>query len=142
MRRLSMNMKATGTQKNILLVDDDELLLDLYARKFEMNGFSVTKFMSSADALERLRSGATPDVLVLDLIMPDLDGYGLLETIQKEHLAPGAIKIVLSNKTEDRGIERAQELGIDGYIAKASSVPSQTVESILAIMSDLADRKT
>ncbi len=134
-------MADTPAAQKVLLVDDDQFLLDLYARKFEMNGFDPVKANSALEALEHLRTGLSPVAIVFDIIMPEMDGYGFLETLGKERLAPGAIKIALSNETEDGGVDRARALGAAGYIAKASSVPSETVQSVLSIMSELQSTK-
>jgi len=134
-------MTDADTRQSILLVDDDQFLLDLYARKFEMNGFAAVRAGSAIEALEKLRGGLTPVAIVFDIIMPEMDGYGFLTALKKDNIAPDAIKIALSNETEDGGVDRARELGADGYIAKASSVPSETVESVIKVMSDLRDAK-
>ena len=115
----------------IYLVDDDRFLLDLYAAKFKNAGDEVTVFTSAEDLLADLRGGeAAPDALLIDLIMPGIDGFAALETIKKEGLAKGAKLIILSNEGQDAEIERARALGIDGYIVKASAIPSEVLAEV------------
>jgi len=116
-----------------IIVDDDEFLLEMYRKKFESYGVSVDFAVHSSDALNKLRDGATPDILILDIIMPGMDGLELLEIIRKEKLSPRSIVIMLTNESESSKIDSAKTLGISGYIVKASSVPSEVVEEVLKI---------
>lgn len=117
----------------VYLVDDDRFLLDLYAVKFRDAGHEITVFGSGDDLLSALRKGdaAPPDVILLDLIMPGIGGFETLEAIRKEHLAKGAKIIILSNQGQDSDIEKAKQLSADGYIIKASAIPSEVLAETL-----------
>lgn len=118
--------------KKILLVDDDRFLLDMYVLKFKKSGFDVDTATGSMQALDKLRSGDRIDVIILDIIMPTMDGLELLKTIREEKLAANAIIIVLTNnQNEDQ--KKAEALGIDGYLIKATSLPSEVVEKVSEI---------
>lgn len=114
----------------IFLVDDDRFLLDLYAVKFKNAGHEVTAFGSGQECLAALqKKGAkAPDAILLDLIMPGVSGFELLETIRKEGLASGAKVIILSNQGQDSDVEKAKELEADSYIIKASAIPSEVLQ--------------
>jgi two-component system, chemotaxis family, chemotaxis protein CheY len=116
-----------------LLVDDDKFLLDMYRKKFEASGVTVDVAVGSSEALTKLRGGAKPDILILDIIMPMMDGLELLETIRNEKLVPEATVIMLTNESDREKIEKAKSLGIKGYIVKATSIPSEVVEEALKI---------
>ncbi len=118
---------------SILIVDDDKFLLDMYRKKFESEGSTVDVAVGSEDALGKLRGGATPDILILDVIMPSMDGIELLGVIRKEKLVPGAAVIMLTNESDQEKIDKAKALGIKGYIVKAMSIPSEVVEEALKI---------
>lgn len=117
----------------VFLVDDDRFLLDMYRKKFEQNGMTVEVAVGSNEALTKLRGGSKPDILLLDIIMPTMDGLELLAQIRKENLVPNAIVIILSNESDKDKIEKAKTLGIKGYIVKATSIPSEVVEEALKI---------
>jgi len=117
----------------VLIVDDDKFLLDMYRKKFEHDGATVDVAVGSEDALGKLRGGATPDILILDIIMPTMDGIELLETIRKEKLVPSSAVIMLTNESDTDKIEKAKSLGIKGYIVKATSIPTEVVEKVLQI---------
>ena len=118
---------------NVYLVDDDRFLLDLYAVKFRDAGHEITVFSSGDELLAALRKGesASPDAILIDLIMPGISGFEALETMRKENLAKGAKIIILSNQGQDSDIEKAKQLAVDGYIIKASSIPSEVLAETL-----------
>lgn len=116
----------------VYLIDDDAFLLDMYALKFRECGVAVEVIQSPVIALEKLRSGATPDVIVVDVIMPSMDGFEFLEAVKKENLVPTARRVILSNQGQDEDLARGKSLGVDGYIIKARSLPSEVCEQIIA----------
>ena len=117
-----------------MLVDDDRFLLDLYAVKFKTAGHDVTAYQSGEDVLKALRAGAAPDALLLDIIMPGMDGFQVLDAIRKENLVPNTKVIILSNQGQDTDIEKAKQLGASGYIVKASAIPSEVLAQTVAII--------
>lgn len=117
----------------VYLVDDDRFLLDLYAVKFKNAGHEVTVFGGGEELLTALRKSDTPapDAILLDLIMPGMGGFEALEAIRKEDLAKSTKIIILSNQGQDSDIERAKQLAADGYIIKASAIPSEVFAETL-----------
>jgi two-component system chemotaxis response regulator CheY len=120
----------------VLIVDDDKFLLDMYALKFNNLGHHATVAVGPNEALEKLRAGESPDVLVLDIIMPNMDGLELLEIIRKENLAPQSTVIMLTNETDPARIEKAESLGAAGYIIKATMIPSEVVSEVIRILGE------
>lgn len=119
----------------IYLVDDDRFLCDLYAVKFKKAGHEVSVFGGGEALLAELRkNGAAPDAILLDIVMPGVGGLETLETLRKEHLAKGAKIIILSNQGQDSDIEKAKNLAADGYIIKASAIPSEVFDETLRII--------
>ena len=125
-----------GEKKKILIVDDDSFLLDMYALKFSQNNFEVYTATDGAQAIEKLKIEPKFVAILLDIIMPNMDGFEMLEKINKEDLAPQAIKIVLSNKSEQSDIERGKALGVAGYIVKANSTPGEVIEQVAALLKE------
>lgn len=122
-----------GKKYTVLIVDDDKFLLGMYRKKFESEGATVDVAIGSEEALVKLRSGAKPDILILDIIMPNIDGIELLEIIRKEKLVPDAVVIMLTNESNPDKIAKAKTLGIKGYIVKATRIPSEVVEEAFKI---------
>ncbi len=115
---------------NILLVDDDQFLLDMYSLKFTNRGHHISTARDGSDGLEQIRGGMTPDVILLDMVMPKLDGLEFLEAYRKENLSPKTIIIMLTNQGQSTDIEAAEKFGIKGYIIKATTIPSEVVNEV------------
>jgi CheY-like chemotaxis protein len=114
-----------------MLIDDDRFLLDMYSLKFKNKGLDIVTADGSAQALERLRGGEKPDVILLDIIMPNMDGLELLKILRDEKLIQDVVVIMLTNQSDET--EKAKELGADGYIVKATTIPSEVVDQVLEI---------
>jgi DNA-binding response OmpR family regulator len=112
---------------HIYLTDDDRFLLDLYAVKFKNAGHDVHIFGGGEALLAALREkdAPVPDAILLDIIMPG---------IRKEELAKGSKVIFLSNQGQDSDIEHAKQLAADGYIVKASAIPSEVYTETIRII--------
>jgi CheY-like chemotaxis protein len=115
----------------ILLIDDDRFLLDMYSLKFKKSGLEVDTSSNSLNALEKLRSEGKYDIVLLDIIMPGMDGLELLKNIRSEKILPESTFIMLTNQADD--FEKAKEYNVDGYIIKATTIPSEVVEQVLTI---------
>lgn len=126
-------MAEENKKINILLVDDDRFLLDMYSIKFKANDYEIETASGSVLALSKLREGKCPDIILLDIIMPTMDGMELLKVIRDEKLCPSSTIIMLTNQPDE--IEKAEALGVDGYIIKATSIPSEVVEQVTKIYS-------
>lgn len=121
--------------KKIFIVDDDSFLLDMYALKFSQSGYEVTTALGALPALEKLRAGEyIPDIILLDIVMPVVDGFEFLEKMQAESLVLKAIRIVLSNRGQESDIKRATDLGAAGYIVKASTTPAEVITQVADII--------
>ncbi len=125
----------------IYLTDDDRFLLDLYAVKFKNAGHTVQVFTSGEELLALLRKkGDAPDAILLDLIMPGLDGFMVLEAIRKESLASKAVAIIiLSNQGQEADLEKAKALGAENYIVKASAIPSEVLTQTITTIEKKKD---
>ena len=75
--------KMDNVKHKILIIDDDEFLLDMYAVKFKEKGFEVDVACGGKEALDKIKEGISPEVVLLDVVMPGMDGFELLETIRK-----------------------------------------------------------
>jgi len=85
--------------------------------------------------LKTLREKPAPDAILLDIIMPGMDGFQVLEAIRKDKLVPPTTKvIVLSNQGQDSDIEKAKSLGASGYIVKASAIPSEVLTQTINLI--------
>ena len=120
--------------KKVFIVDDDKFLLDMYSIKFKEGGFDVEVGAGGEEGLQKLRSGLVVDVIMLDIVMPSVDGFAFLEAIRREKLGGDPKIVVLSNQGQQEEIDRAMQLGADDYIVKASAIPSEVLAQIKKIV--------
>ncbi|MDP2593596.1 MAG: response regulator [bacterium] len=129
-----MSGENQHTDKTILLVDDDQFLLNMYSIKFTNAGFNVETSNSASGAIEKLKSGLNPTALVFDVVMPNMDGIEMIKEIRKARLAKDSVLVALTNQGQSADVEEANRLGVDGYIVKASTVPSEVVDELQNII--------
>lgn len=128
-----MSDEQLENAKKVLIVDDDEFLLEMYALKFKQSGFTVEIAENGKKALELIPS-FVPDVVLLDVVMPSMDGFEVLRTIKKDHLASDAVVIMLTNLGQKDDTERGMSLGADDYVVKAHFTPSEVVEKVKKVI--------
>ena len=75
-----MEQKAKN-KKKIFIIDDDNFLLEMYVTKFKEGGFEVVASLDTKEALNRLREGLVPDIILFDIVMPDMDGFEFLKVV-------------------------------------------------------------
>jgi len=103
--------------------------------KFKNKGYQVETVTGGAEALQKMRDNFNPDIIMLDIIMPSIDGIEVVETMRKEKLSPNATIVMLTNQGDKKDIERSKKLGVHGYIVKATTIPSEVVEEVGKIAS-------
>lgn len=119
-----------SSNKKILLIDDDKFLLDMYAIKFSKAGYEVKTADSTDGGIKLVRDGFVPDVMLVDIVMPGMDGLDFVAAVRKERLAPSAVMIMLTNQGSSDDISRAKKLSVDGYIVKATTIPSEVLAEV------------
>ncbi len=117
-----------------IIMDDDKFLLDMYSLKFEKENIEAIGIESGEELINKLKQDLTADIILLDVIMPGLDGLTTLERLKKENLLKNMKVVILTNQGDPEEIKKAEALGVDGYIIKATATPSEVVERIIAIL--------
>lgn len=115
----------------ILIIDDDTFILNLYVAKFQKNGQEVEVARSCGEALSKLKNGYVPNVVMIDVVLPDMNGLDFLSQVRDEKIAPEAVYMMVTNQNSDDETTRAKSLGVAGYIIKANSTPSEVVAKVL-----------
>lgn len=121
-------------KKKILIVDDDTFLLDMYAFKFSQHNFEVYTAPDGLQCVQKLKEGLRPDVMLVDIMMPEMDGFEALKKIKEEELCPDSVKMILSNRSQQSDIEEGDKLGVTGYIVKANSTPAEVVDQVIKVL--------
>lgn len=132
-----MNDQVTpnGSKGLICITDDDRFLLEMYAVKFVERGYTVDTTFSGQEMLDSLAGGAKPRACLIDIVMPNMDGFELLGKIKERNLCQGIPIIILSNLGQKEDIERGLSLGATSYIVKANATPTEVVDRVEEIIS-------
>lgn len=125
--------KTNSKKYKVLIVDDDKFLLNMYSMKFAKAGMDITVISDPSEAYDKIKGGLSPDVLLVDIVMPVMDGLELLTKIKKENLLPKTIFIILSNQGQQEDIDKAKKIGVHGYIIKATTIPSEVITQMCKI---------
>ena len=118
--------------KRILVVDDDENILNLERTILEQKGFEVTTAGGGAEALQIL-AGHAFDLVLLDVMMPEVDGWEMLQRVQERHGVGSIPVIMFSGKVDERSLAEAADRGARGFIGKPFD-PQQLIERAKALV--------
>lgn len=117
----------------ILIIDDDPFILDIYALKFKERGFEVDFAQNGKDGLKKATE-QKPEVILLDVVMPGMDGFEVLRELKKDQNTRSIKVVVLTNIGQKEEVERGKALGADDYIIKAHFAPSEVVEKVNSVL--------
>lgn len=122
-------------KQKIFVIEDDDLMLNLYGRTFRLNGFEVETAKDGVEALSKLKDIAkNPDIIVLDIMMPKMNGFDVLKQLKKDHKTKDIPVIVLSNLANSQDVEEALKFGAAMHLVKSQHDPQDTVEKIKKVL--------
>jgi len=117
----------------ILLVEDDSFLLSMYATKFEAEGFKVATAEDGEKAVRSVQK-ESPDIILLDIILPKLSGFEVLKQLKAESETAKIPVILLTNLSQRDEVEQGLKMGAEDYLIKAHFMPSEVVEKIKKVL--------
>ncbi len=116
-------------QRTILLVEDEAGLSNLLRQRLEKDGFKVVLARDGEEALKILKT-AKPDLILLDVILPKISGFELMEKLKEEPEFQKAPIIIISNLGQESDMEKGQTLGAVGYFVKAKMSVEELVDKV------------
>jgi len=116
-------------QKQILLVEDDAFLVDIYTTKLNEEGFAVEVAKTGEEALKKLEK-IKPDLILLDIVLPGIDGWEILKKVKADPKLKNIQVVILSNLGRKEEVEKGLNLGSVKYLVKANYTPTEVVEEI------------
>lgn len=119
--------------KKILVVEDDKFLRDLTIRKLLGEGFEVLDAMDGEDGLKKIKEGK-PDLVLLDLILPGIDGFEVLSRKKEDSSIASIPVIILSNLGQKEEVEKGLKLGAIDYLIKAHFTPGEIIEKVKSVL--------
>lgn len=124
----------------VLLVEDDQLIADIYKKKFESSGFEVVNVATGRQVLKVLEEQQF-DIVLLDLVIPELSGMEVLKELRSPRFDPQIKVVVFSNLSNAEDREQAVRLGANGFISKTEFAPSQVVEEVNRYLRQFGEQK-
>ncbi len=128
-----MAENQTQPKAKILAVEDDKMLSSIYEMKLKNAGYTVETAYNGEEGLEKARSFG-PDLILLDLIMPVMDGYVMLTKLKADPLLRDIKVIVLTNLGQEDDIKRVIERGVLDYVIKTDAATTEIIEKIEQVL--------
>lgn len=126
-------------QKVIVLIEDEKIISQLLVKKLEASGYVVKTADDGRKGIALVKK-INPDLILLDMILPHIDGFGVLEALRNEKLIPRIPLIIISNSGQQIEVKRALELGARDYLIKVNFDPQDVAIKVRQIFDP--DRKT
>ena len=117
--------------KKILIVEDDKFLRELIVRKVINEGFDVSEAIGGEEGIKKIKE-EKPDMVLLDLILPGIDGFEVLSRMKQDSSLSSIPVIILSNLGQKEDIDKGMKLGATDYLIKAHFTPGEIIEKIKA----------
>lgn len=117
--------------KKIIIIEDEEILRNLLQKKLTAEGYSVEAAENGEEGLMKIRANK-PDLILLDIIMPKMGGFEMLEEMQKDESIKGIPVVVVSNSGQPVEIDRAQKLGAKDWLVKTEFDPQEVIDKVVA----------
>lgn len=119
--------------KKILIVEDDKFLRELMAQKLVREGYEILESVDGEDGLKKVKN-EKPDLVLLDLILPSMDGFEVLTRIKEEVTDGAPPVIILSNLGQKEDVEKGLKLGAVDYLIKAHFTPGEIIEKVKNVL--------
>jgi len=121
--------------KKILIVEDEEILLNLLKNKLSEAGYEMFTSTDGQQGLKAIKE-IVPDLILLDITMPKMGGFELMEKMQDDDSIKSIPIIIISNSGQPVEIERAKQLGVRDWLIKTEFDPQEVVEKVVAQIGD------
>ena len=115
--------------KKILLVEDDKMLTEMYSLKFAESGYNVMQANSGLSGYE-LAIKTKPDIIMLDIILPEMDGFSVLKKLKSNKITKNIPVFFLTNLKQEEDVIKGKKEGAVDYLVKADLTPAQVLEKI------------
>lgn len=116
-------------QKTILIVEDDKFLRELIVQKLVREGFKTSEAIDGEEGIKKIKE-EKPDLVLLDLILPGIDGFEVLSRMKEESALSSIPVIILSNLGQKEDVEKGMKLGAVDYLIKAHFTPGEIIVKI------------
>jgi len=119
--------------KTILLVEDEEILITILQKKLVSSGYEVVVARDGEAGLEEMKK-RMPDLVLLDIIMPKIDGFEIMERMQKDDNLKKIPIFIISNSGQPVELDRARQLGAKGWLVKTDFDPQEVIDEVIKLI--------
>ena len=119
----------------VLLIEDEDFIRDSYKRELTLEGFQTDIAANGKEGITLL-SHNTYDLLLLDIMLPDTNGFEILRMVKADPRHEKAIIVLLSNLGQDEVVKEGFKLGAEGYFIKASLTPQEVVKELKNLLAN------
>ncbi len=124
-----MDTKKTS----VVIIEDEKMLADMYTTKFSMEGFEAQKANDGQAGFDMVKA-VKPDMVLLDIIMPKIDGFGVLKMLKDDAELKNIPVILLTNLGQEEDIKKGKDLGAADYFVKANHTPAEVVQKVKQVL--------
>ncbi len=117
-------------KKMIMVAEDDVFISDIYDVKLKDAGYDVVMANNGREAIEKLESGVRPDLILLDIVMPYMDGFDVLEAINRREEWKSIPIVLLTNLSQKEDVDRGIELGAKDFLIKSHFTPTEVLAKV------------
>jgi len=117
-------------KKTIMIAEDDAFIGDIYEVKLQNEGYNVILASNGRDAIEKLEGGAKPNILLLDIVMPYMDGFDVLEALNKRDEWKKIPVVLLTNLSQKDDVDRGMALGAKDFLIKSHFTPTEVLAKV------------
>ncbi|HRZ95253.1 MAG TPA: response regulator [Candidatus Moranbacteria bacterium] len=128
-----MQNNKNEKKRKICIVDDDNFILEIYGIKLRQKDFEVVTARNGREGFDVIKA-ENPDVAIIDIMMPEIDGVGLIQALRKDSNLSRIPVVVLTNTDSPEVLNRIKKLNIHFYIVKALSNPQKVVDIVEEVL--------
>lgn len=117
----------------VALIEDDPLIAEMYTTKFTKEGFAIQHAADGAAGLELVKK-MKPDIILLDIIMPKMDGFQVLKQLRDDAAFTKTPVVMLTNLGQEEDVQKGRELGATDYFIKTNFTPAAIVDKVKTLL--------
>ena len=121
-------------KQKVLLVEDEQMIVDMYKLRLEEEGFEVFNTDKGSAALEYVEK-EKPAIILLDVILPEVDGFSILQTLKENTKTKDIPVLMLTNLGQESDQQKGDDLGAAGYFVKANHTPVEVIQKVKELIS-------
>ena len=129
-----MTEEMQSEKKTIMIAEDDVFIGDIYEVKLKDAGYDVVLANNGREAIEKLESGVRPHIILLDIVMPYMDGFDVLEMISQREEWKNIPVVLLTNLSQKEDVDRGMSLGAKDFLIKSHFTPSEVLSKVQKYM--------